>query len=177
MVYHHRSVTCPHCGMIAERTRTVDSEILKGSPFRICSQCNETYFDPEYKEIGLVYFEEKGYELSITSILTVLFLHLVFFITLCSSIKDGVVPAMLLAVGLFGILSIICDIGLVRKYKAFKNPKDFHLKQVDYIEGRSTQRSAALIESMKRLSNRNYLDALKSHGIEVPDYFYQRLKD
>ena len=47
MVYHYRSVKCPNCGEIADKTRTIDSQELNGSPFRVCPHCGETYFDAD----------------------------------------------------------------------------------------------------------------------------------
>ena len=179
MVYHNRTVTCPHCKQVADRTRTVNSEILKGSPFRVCPHCKATYFDPEYKEMGLVLFEETGYEINPWSLfwffpfngMTIFVLYSLFKYNLFSDISY-----LLLPLGMFGIPAVLIDYGMIRIIKNRIHSDEFHQSQIDYIEGRTKERTASLVASMNRLSNKGYLDALKSHGVNVPDYFYERLQ-
>ena len=175
MVYHHRTVKCPHCGKVADRTRTVDSELLKGSPFRVCPHCSTTYFDSEYKEMGLVLFEEKGGKLTFVGLVWILLSHSLVIYSLYSIIVEKL-SGMFLPLVVFGIIALLYDIGLIKMIKNRAHSAEFHQGQIDYIEGRTKERTAALIESMERLSNKDYLDALRSHGVDVPDYFYERLQ-
>jgi len=179
MVYHHHTFRCPKCNQITERVTTVDSELLYGSPFRICPHCQYTYFNPEYKEKALVLVESKGGELTFSGFLWFVISNagLLFFIynTIALSKKEGFDSLMLLPIGLFAILSFLFDYGLIRMIRNHKHKAEFTKNQIDYIEGRTRERTPEVIESMERLSDRNYLDALKSRGISIHNYFYDRL--
>ena len=175
MVYHHRKVKCPSCGKTADRTRTVDSEILKGSPFRVCPNCKKTYFDPEYKEMGIVLYEEKGGELNFWGLIWAILSTVLAVYFLCGVIKEGTGGGLLLPLGVFGLVAILFDVRIIKMIKNRSNSEEFHRKQIDYIEGRTKERTQSLVESMNRLSNKAYLDALRIHGVNVPDYFYERL--
>ena len=77
---------------------------------------------------------------------------------------------------MFGIIALIIDVGIVRIIINRVKAANYHKKMIDYIEGRGKERSEELIKSLDRLSNKGYLDALKKHGVEIPEYFYDRLK-
>ena len=175
MVYHHRKVNCPNCGKIADRTTTTDSELLKGSPFRVCPSCGQTYFDSEYKEMGLVLFEEKGGKIGVSSILWTIISNAMVVVFLYFGFCEHNIRNYILPLVVFGILALLFDYGIIRTIKNHASPEKFHQSQIDYIEGRSKERSASVVESMNRLSNKNYLDALLQHGINIPDYFYERI--
>ena len=74
------------------------------------------------------------------------------------------------------VLALISDIGLIRFIYHRAKPDKYHQKQLDIIEGRAGERDSELVASMERLNNSNYLDNLKAHGVDVPAYFYERLK-
>ena len=76
----------------------------------------------------------------------------------------------------FGALAALCDVGFARLIKNRRNSDEFFKKQLDLIEGKGGYKDEELARSMSRLSNREYLDALKSCGVDVPDYFYERLR-
>ena len=57
----------------------------------------------------------------------------------------------------------------------FIDQDKYHREQLDLLEGRAGEQSSELKESLERLSDRKYLDALRARGVHVPDYFYQRL--
>lgn len=76
-----------------------------------------------------------------------------------------------------GILAAIFDYLVVRSIlNNTIRKKQFHQKRIDLIEGKAGEMSDELKASMNRLSNKTYLDALRAHGVTVPNYFYQRLK-
>ena len=175
MVYHYRTVKCPRCGKTIGRTITTNSEILKGSPFRVCPKCKKTYFDSEYKEMGLVYFEDKGGKISFWGALCALIVNVAAIFILCSGIFGGGSVEWLLLLCLIGFIAIITDVGIVNIINNHKNFEAYHQKQVDYIEGRTKEQAQSVVESMNRLSNKAYLDALRIHGVNVPEYFYERL--
>ncbi len=169
MVYHHRNVTCPNCGKIAERTRTVDSELLIGSPFRVCPHCGKSYYDSEYNEEGLVIFDNPTGEINIWAIVWLLISNIFLVVCIVNKIWEGFAVAL--------ILALIFDYLLIRLIWKKTHPEQTMQKTIDYLEGRGKERSASLVASMERLSNRMYLDALKSHGVNVPEYFYCRINE
>ena len=57
------------------------------------------------------------------------------------------------------------------------NAEEVHRKVVDMIEGRRGKQTPELVESVARLSSREYLDTLRGCGVYVPEYFYQRLEE
>ncbi len=64
---------------------------------------------------------------------------------------------------------------MIKRIKKRMNTEVYHEEIVDLLEGRSAKLPEKYAESMERLSDRGYLDALRSHGVDVPEYFYQRL--
>ncbi len=178
MVYHNRTVRCPNCNKVVERTTTRDEEVLYGSPFRKCSYCGTAYFDPDYQEKAITYFQDKGGELSFWSIVWLLISNAAAIsLPIIASKEGGMEGGMWLAFFAFLVLAIIGDVGLVRLIYNRVNAEKFHQKQIEYIEGRTGERDNELEASMRRLSDKHYLDALKAHEVDVPDYFYERLQN
>jgi len=179
MVYHYRTVICPNCGKLIEKTRTVDSQFLQGSPFRTCPYCNQTYFDKEYKEMGIELFTDKGGTIKLSTIGVFLVSNgalIVFvYLAIIDAIAQGFHPFFLIPIVMFGTLSLIVDIGIIDTIYCRVHIKEHNQRKIDYIEGRGRERTSEVIESMNRLSNKDYLDALVRHGVYVPEYFFNRL--
>ena len=175
MRIHPKLEKCPQCKWPLHYTQTYGSEILKGSPVRVCPYCNATFFDPDYKEWGLILFADKGDTFSIWEIIGLLMTHAALIFDFCSPAQYNFSIKALLAVGGTFIIAVLLDCSLFRAIKNRIHSEEYHQKQIDYIEGRGKKRPTELVESMERLSNKEYLDSLKEHGIEVPDYFYERL--
>jgi len=176
MVYHFRTVKCPNCGEIADRTRTVDSQILRGSPFRVCPYCDNVYFDSAYQEIALSVYKDKGGVLNFWGLAWALISNgLVVFFLLTSSLED-LKGGLWIPLLIFGLIAIIIDTGLVRLIKNRIHANEYHQQSLDLLEGKTNHRTKDLTASMERMSNKSYLDALRAHGVTVPDYFYERLR-
>lgn len=175
MEYRIRKVKCPHCNKVAEKTKTPAHKVFEGSPFRVCPHCRATYFDSEYKEPGLLHFADKGGDFNFIGILSALtFTPLSIFLLYNFSLNTD---TDLLFAGIFiGIFAIIGDFGLIRAIWNRIHAEAYHQKQIEFIEGRTMTRPDKLIHSMERLSNISYLNALKAYGVDVPDYFFQRLR-
>ena len=127
--------------------------------------------------MGLVLFEEKGGELNFWGFIWTLISNTLAIVLLYSGLKEGFSDAALFSFGIFALMAAAFDVGIVRMIKNRMNSAEFHQKQIDYIEGRTKERTPSLVESMNRLSSKEYLDALRSYGVEVPDYFYERLQN
>ena len=177
MVYHYRTVNCPNCGRVADRTRTVDSQELKGSPFRVCRHCDTVYFDPDYKEVAITIFKDKGGNPNIWSYLWLIISNVVAIYTLVEAAKEGFRDlgnawiGILLALG----FAAVFDVGFIRVIRNRIHANEYHQKSLDLLEGRTEELTGELAASMERMSNRAYLNALKAHGVDVPDYFFERL--
>lgn len=175
MIYHHRTVRCPSCNKIAEMTTTTHG--LTGSPFRTCQNCGVTYFDSGYKEPGLLIFESKaGDGFPMGAITAAAFTFAAVFLIYQMVIEGAGGSGILFAAIFMAIFAVIFDAGVFVSVKEIIHSDKYHQKQIDRIEGKNGEMPDDLKESMLRLSNREYLDALKAHGVSVPDYFYQRLK-
>ncbi len=177
MIYHYRTVKCPKCGEVADRTRTVDSQELRGTPFRVCCHCGTVYFDPDYKEEAISVFKDKGGDTSITSYLWLIISNVSAVYLLVEAAKlsfrdlGGMWIAILVALG----LAVMFDVGFFRVIRNRIRAKEYHQKSIDVLEGRSGEQTGELAASMERMSNKAYLDALRAHGVAVPEYFYERL--
>lgn len=176
MVYHHRTVKCPFCNKITERTTTT-SQVLIGSPFRTCQNCGAAYFDSGYKEPGLLIFESKaGDVFPMGAIAAAVFTFAAVFLIYQIAIGGNDGSGILFAAIFMAIFAVICDAGVFVAIRETIHSDKYHQKQIDQIEGKNGEMPNDLKKSMLRLSNKEYLDALKAHGVSVPDYFYQRLE-
>lgn len=175
MVYHYRTVRCPHCGNIADKTRTVDSQELKGSPFRVCPHCDAVYFDTAYKEPAISLLQDRGGKLSFTAIVWVLISNTAVIFFLFESIKEHVF--LWLPFLVFFAIALVFDIGLVRLIRNRIKAKEYHQKKIETLEREPGMMSSELAASVERMSNERYLDSLRAHGVDVPKYFYDRLKN
>ena len=178
MEYVYKSVKCPKCGKTTERSVSHSREHY-GSPLRVCRNCGTTYFDDSYIEKGLAEYSNKGGDVNIVTVFfpiafTVAALFFLYGIFM-SIFTAGPVGTFIFAFIPFGALATLFDVGLVKSIKNHKNSDEFFKKQLDLIEGKGGYEDEELARSMSRLSDRGYLDALKSCGVEVPDYFYERL--
>ena len=73
-------------------------------------------------------------------------------------------------------LALLFDAGFIRVIHSRIRANEYHQKSIDTLEGRRGELTGELAASMKRMSEKAYLDALSAHGVAVPDYFYERLK-
>ena len=178
MVHHYRSVKCPNCGKHIEVNHTVDSEDLKGCPFRRCPHCGIVYFDSKYKEPALLAYDEDYKPAPIRAALLATLFGFVTAESFSDLSQQGTIGIIVLA-----ILALIAFVFVVIFFKSLilfihrsKNydqyVKDIKKKSADYLEGDVSEEVA---ESLSRLSNPEYLDMLKQHGVSVPQYFYDRI--
>lgn len=171
----HRSVTCPKCDLIAERTIGFEQT---GSPYRVCKHCKRVYFDPGYQEKAIAVFNDKGWTFDIWLIPAFLVFNGLLAYFIISYIRAGSIPRD--PVGLIAFLfvlvyTILLDIGVIRVVLINIHAEEYHQKQIDKLEAGPVEWDDDLAESMKRMSDRGYLDALRARGVAVPEYFYKRV--
>ena len=171
---YHRIVKCPRCGDTAENIYSVLDETLYGSPYRICRECGAAYFDPFYHELAIDAFNDKGALINIWGILWLLAVNglLVWLITLAGHENSAKLWIPFIIVLCY---ACILDFQFIITLQSKLNAEEYHQEQIDVLEGRIGEMSDELAESMKRVSDRKYLDALRSHRVDVPEYFYKRL--
>ena len=174
MEYVYKSVKCPKCGKTTERNVS-HSRDHYGCPLRVCDNCGSTYFDDSYIEKGLAEYSSKGGTFSITFIFWTIVSNLAVPFAIYLMLTEEFSGVFILMLVIFGALAVLCDLGLVKTIRNRSNSTEFHKKQLDLIEGRGGYKDEELACSMSRLSNREYLDTLKKCGVEIPDYFYERL--
>ena len=169
-----RSVLCPKCGMRTDIRITENPDILHdGSPYRACGTCGATYYDPDYHEYAIDYFDSKGGKIDVARFLWIVLLNgvLVFMVWYSLKTKTIVWGAFLFWLG----LTLLSDVGVIRLVRNRIKADEFHQEQIDRLEGRSGAVSDELAASLERMSDRAYLDALKARGVDVPVYFYKRV--
>ena len=168
-----RSVLCPKCDMRTDIRITEETDILHdGSPYRVCGTCGATYFDPDYHEYAIDYYNSIGGEIGIAGFLWIIITNGILAYMIFTSLKTKTIVW-----GLFLFwsgLTLLSDVGVIRLVRNIMKADEFHQEQIDRLEGRSGAISDELAASLERVSDRRYLDALRSHGVDVPEYFYKR---
>lgn len=177
MSYKIRTVKCPKCGKRSDTNVFYIKDELYGTPFRQCPKCKASYFDPAYRELGIAIYEDKGTNFRFGTIVwTILFnICAVFCLYELTKTSQDEFIIGILCVALFSVIAVLLDIRLIISIKNYNQKDRYHQKQIDYLEGRGKKLSGEELESIERLSHLDYLSALKAYGVNVPDYFYERL--
>ena len=172
--YHSAVVKCPNCRHRVERVNLQAGNL--GSPLSRCPYCQEIVYNPYVKEPALVIYEDKGGDPNIWSVLNTILFNTLFIVLLKPILQAGrlTAPAWV-ALILCGGLALLFDVGWVRLFKVRRHLEEYHQKQMDRLEGRAGEQSEELRESLRRLSQKKYLDELEKYGVEVPEYFYHRI--
>lgn len=174
LTFYHRKADCPYCDMYTDRKELLRDFPPFGTPYRTCPKCGRVYFDSGYQEDAIAWFTDTGGEFSPGGLIASLFYNgaLIFYIIECIRTKR----MSLIGFSILLIIALAFDIVFIRAIWNRIRAKEYHQKIIDTLEGRRDELPPEVAESMKRLSDRGYLDALRSHGVEVPEYFYQRLR-
>ena len=173
MIHRFRVVRCPKCDFMTETRRTDGSFILYDTPYRVCSHCGATYFDPGYHEAGIDVFNDNGNQISFWGVIGLLMFN--------GAAVEYITSGLIKAPGRWFYFILLLTLALILDYRFIAtvwnriHAEEYHQEQIDLIEGRDGEMSDELAESMERLSDRKYLEALRSHGVDVPEYFYKRV--
>ena len=173
MLHHYRSVRCPKCDLEADRSSTDSSFILYGSPYRVCRKCGAAYFDPGYHELAIDAYNDNGVLIDFGGLFCALLTNGVAVLFLIERLK-GNSNTWLPLICAFGF-ALVFDYRAVISIRNLIKAKEYHQEQIDGLEGRYGEMSDDLAESMERMSDRKYLDALRFRGVDVPEYFYKRI--
>lgn len=188
MIHHYRRVKCPHCGKDLEFNHTIDTKDLSGSPLRKCPYCGVTYFDGAYKEPAITQFTELSKDTPMpfrAAFLTLIFGGSLYSVMFMSSENWSSSILGIIIFSIFAILTVICAftflIHLLKFIRRLRFPEQYmsaaKTKAINCLEGREGQISDELASSLARMENPLYLSALKKNGVDVPQYFYDRLEN
>ena len=167
-----RTIRCPHCQMRIEREAAAGTP-LPGSPFRRCPGCGRFYYDEAYEEPALTLFEQKqprfNYIKILYAVLPTAGALIYLRAWLSGANPDGRVPALV-----FGALAVFFLAVLILEVAAFIRSSREHAAHRALLEGNEAELSPELAESVKRLRDPKYLDALESYGADIPDFFRKK---
>ena len=152
----YSEMNCPHCGKM---NRESCNAHMYGSPIRVCKSCGRKYVDSRYTEPAISGYDPKSTDPSLFLKGIALFgAGLVLILTwLIYSIKANGSYSIRLAGTAF-----VCFLGLVLCIVCFIRIKSG-------IADRENQKY--LEESVKRLSDKEYVRELIDNGIDVPEKY------
>lgn len=168
---------CSYCHDGTERENPVGQHEI-GQPRRTCPKCGRTYFDTAYEEDALYAYHLKP---TMPDFIHPLLYFLIIplpmdVLVICKMLQGATVPpALLFPLGLVTIfvVSKLCRVlypWLFREryYRKYEESKIPIFNGTKYI---SDEFSA----SLQRMSSEEYLYYLISHGVDVPDFFFERI--
>ena len=175
---YQRDSICPHCREIAETITENRGRVLLGCPFRVCQHCGKIYFDGDYKEPAIYFYNDikpapfpfrQGWIMLVLIAVTVFWL-MVFWVdpTHLSLIGIAFYATTLYMVG-EEFFKLLWDVLNKNQYK-----EKLWQSKIDYLESPPGQLPAEIRLSMERLSSLSHLRMLTQSGVGIPDYFYQR---
>lgn len=152
-------IRCPYCKQVIEKgLGGAAKNTLVGSPFRTCPHCGKQYFDERYREPGLDSFFSpltKSDLIKNSLVISAFFgFGIAMFITSLLSVFGSKENLLLI----FIVLVIVSF--LIIFVISYPTDKD--------VEERNSNDYNAWKASRNRLSSQQYREALKKHGIRVP---------
>ncbi len=161
---------CPRCGEYINHG--IKGKLI-GAPFRICPHCDKLYYDKAFTEPALATYAEKDVKFNWMKAVYAALPTAVSILYLNSYLKGensfAIVPGIAFAA--IGVLFIVVLIAEIVKV-AGKHERE--QKIIDLFEDRRGELSEELKDSMSRLADPKYIDALEYYGVNVPDYFHER---
>lgn len=170
--YYHTS-RCPQCHCVEGRYSS-DDDFLFGTPRRQCPQCKHIYFDGFFLEKALNYnlFNNECIAPRLWAGLTLVSVcvDLLFFIYRQP-------PYPLLTLLIVCALSLTCIVMLSLSLYRWKRHYSGSAFSPDELERRmlSFPDNYDIVESARRMADPDYLFFLMENGVDVPEYFFQRL--
>jgi hypothetical protein len=166
---NEQSIRCPHCQTLVEREAS-GKQPIPGSPFRRCPNCGRLYYDEAYEDPALTLFGEKQPRFNFVKILYAAVPTAGALIYLKAWL-DGTNSVGNVFALVFGAIAVFFLVVLTLEIVGFFKRRKEHLVHRALLSGRGGALSRELAESMERLRDGKYLDALESCGVEVPGFF------
>lgn len=146
---------CPHCGVTYESYNTYTKQYSTGSPFISCKHCGKTFVDRDIKEPALKPYSDNN--ISVINCIFAFFMPfgaLGIFLSICAY---NYRPTSVI----LWVIACIADLIyiLLTAYCVINRKK---LQQENYQEYQ---------RSLNRLQNKEYAQALKNAGFDVPLHF------
>lgn len=171
-----QEVVCPRCQQVAERytihITNGKEEQVAGTPRRRCPHCGCRYFDDHFYESALREYDAKAFSPS------ALLWSMVLIASIGSLVMDGngltapTVMNVLDTVFAFVSVAMLLRALYIRRNRASLDAR---------CQKKSEQRLDAhcsddeLGQSLRRLSQEEYLYFLLANDVEIPEYFFRRI--
>lgn len=159
MAKKNEAIACGKCGKVFFGEKEKKEPYLYGSPFRVCPDCGEEYFDRRYHEIVVdgIYVEHRLY-LPVWQILATVAVISFLAYSLSSYAAwtfglDGLVVLFAIAAGLT-VLMVCLDVTAFRRYLR-RRKRLIVLKE----------------ESVERVKQRKYIEKLETVGLKVREEY------
>ena len=177
MTRYIRAVRCPHCNALIDYTNTTRKQLV-GNPLRICGKCHQPYYDFAYLEDALAYYDSQQpapgklwltFAVFASSVLLVIF-AIVYSASIGSKTIFAIFAIVLSLISILLFRSALIATNKLHNYEAFLQELNKRMENF-----KSDNNNPNLKESMLRMSNPAYIDLLADNGIDIPDYFLDRI--
>lgn len=138
------TIRCPHCRRVVKTEKNRTEEY--GTPFRTCQYCGKYYVDDNFIEAGC--FDNAEFKKRTFSWQSIFWIFLGIAIMILG-IFESVIPLIVIGLGMAGI-GVASIVSYIR-----------------YVPSNDAKLQAELLQSKERLSNPNYVIALKEAGCYV----------
>lgn len=172
MTHYYRKVRCPYCKKWTGHSHTHSSDLV-GNPLRVCSYCNQSYWDFAYTENAIAYYNYQTEAHFGLPLLCTLFSLFMIAMGLYSIFENSYYFAVALLI-IFLPCTFFAVRSLVRNLRLAIN-KDQRILEAENSLTLQNQENTFLQESLARLSKPEYLEFLTDHDIQVPVFFYRRI--
>ena len=167
---------CSYCHDGTERENPAGQREL-GCPQRRCPECGQTYFDAAYEEDALYTYHQKPVMPRLIQPLVRAALIIVLNIMLIAKMFQGfTVPLVIvLSWGLGTTAALVRSWVQLHPWLFHKRYLRKHEENKRAILDGWIYKSDEISRSIQRMSSEEYLYYLISHGVDVPDFFFERI--
>ena len=173
MTHYSRKVKCPYCNTWIDKQSTWNPQ---GSPFRICPRCRREYFDKDYQENAIWFLTREQSAFFVDICAAFMLLVTIGVLYAFYDEKSLSLSVIVIEVALVAITVVLTRYAIKQTIRFSKNNKnDLYMERIAYLKLPSSEQQHDIADSLNRLSNRQYLDRLTSCGVEIPDFFFDRI--
>jgi len=171
---HERSDEWDPLPPLRRPDRPPEGTTLPGSPLRKCPDCGRLYFDEAYAEPALTAFEHAEIRFPWIKILYAL-VPTAGALVYLGQYRSTPAAGALVPLIAFGVIALLFDVMLIVELVRAARKSRVKKELLSRLVGRAGAMEEELRESMERLKQKDYLDALVKCGEDVPKFFYERI--